>query len=58
MSITAKYVHTNIVAEDWRALADFYERLFGCVPVPPERDLQGEKVDAGTAERNEGQVLN
>ena len=48
MSITAKYVHTNIVAEDWRALADFYERLFGCVPVPPERDLRGEKVEAGT----------
>ena len=48
MSITAKYVHTNIIAEDWRALADFYERFFGCVPVPPERDLQGEKVEAGT----------
>jgi predicted enzyme related to lactoylglutathione lyase len=48
MSIAAKYVHTNIVAKDWRALADFYERLFGCVPVPPERDLKGEKVEAGT----------
>jgi predicted enzyme related to lactoylglutathione lyase len=48
MGITAKYVHTNIVAEDWRALADFYERIFGCVPVPPERDRQGEKVEAGT----------
>jgi len=48
MSIDAKYVHTNIVADDWRALADFYQRIFGCIPVPPERDLQGEKVEAGT----------
>ena len=48
MSFAAKFVHTNIVAEDWRALADFYGKLFGCVLVPPERDLQGEKVEAGT----------
>jgi len=33
----AKYVHTNL-----------YQRLFGCIPVPPERDLQGEKLEAGT----------
>jgi catechol 2,3-dioxygenase-like lactoylglutathione lyase family enzyme len=43
-----KYVHTNLVAQNWRALADFYQQLFGCVPVPPERDLQGEKLEAGT----------
>ena len=24
--IQAKYVHTNIVARDWKRLADFYER--------------------------------
>lgn len=49
MTIQAKYVHTNLIARDWRALADFYEQVFGCVPVPPERDLKGAAIEAGTA---------
>jgi predicted enzyme related to lactoylglutathione lyase len=48
MTISAKYVHTNLIANDWRSLARFYQDVFGCVPVPPERDLQGEAMDAGT----------
>jgi len=48
MGFSAKYVHTNLVAKDWRALAAFYQRLFGCVPVPPERDYSGAHLDAGT----------
>ena len=48
MKLEAKYVHTNLVAADWRRLADFYVRVFGCTPVPPERDFQGEKLEAGT----------
>jgi len=48
MGFNAKYVHTNLVAKDWRALAAFYQRLFGCVPVPPERDYSGAHLDAGT----------
>ena len=48
MGIGAKYVHTNLIAEDWRALTAFYQQLFGCIPVLPERDLQGEKLAAGT----------
>jgi predicted enzyme related to lactoylglutathione lyase len=48
MTITAKYVHTNLIAADWRSLAAFYEQVFGCTPVPPERDLRGETVEAGT----------
>ncbi len=48
MSLGARYVHTNLVARDWRRLADFYVRLFDCVPVPPERDYQGPALDAGT----------
>jgi predicted enzyme related to lactoylglutathione lyase len=44
----AKYVHTNLIAQDWRSLADFYQQVFACVPVPPERDFQGEKLEAGT----------
>ena len=44
----AMYAHTNLIARDWRRLARFYEEVFGCEPVPPERDLQGHWVEAGT----------
>lgn len=44
----AKYKHTNIVARDWRKLAAFYERIFGCEPVPPERAAVGEWVERCT----------
>lgn len=44
----ARYGHTNLIAEDWRSLSKFYQTVFGCVPVPPERDFQGEKLEAGT----------
>ena len=43
-----KYKHTNIVAKDWKALAKFYEEVFGCVRVPPERHLSGEWLEKGT----------
>ena len=46
--ISAKYVHTNLIAHDWRALSRFYEDVFGCVPVPPERHLSGAGLKAGT----------
>ena len=42
-----RYVHTNLVARDWRALARFYQEVFGCEPVPPERDQHGEWLDRG-----------
>lgn len=48
MAIMAKFVHTNIVAQDWKRLAVFYEEAFGCQPVPPERHLQGAWIDAAT----------
>jgi predicted enzyme related to lactoylglutathione lyase len=48
MTIQARYVHTNLIAADWRALADFYQHVFGCMPVPPERDLKGAALEAGT----------
>jgi len=44
----ARYGHTNLIAQDWRALAAFYTSLFNCIPVPPERDLHGPVVEAGT----------
>jgi len=49
MNFSPKYVHTNLIARDWRALARFYIDLFGCVPVPPERDFRGPEIEAGTA---------
>ena len=44
----AKYVHTNLIARDWQKLAQFYTDVFGCIFVPPERDYQGEALEAGT----------
>ena len=44
-----KYTHMNLVARDWRRLADFYVKVFGCTPVPPERDLSGEWLDKATS---------
>ena len=48
MSIPAKYAHTNLIAWDWRALAEFYERVFGCTPVLPERELGGVAIERGS----------
>lgn len=45
---SARYVHTNLVARDWQALAGFYEDVFGCEPVPPYRDYAGPDLEAGT----------
>ena len=39
-----RYAHTNIVARDWRRLADFYVEVLGCTPVPPERDYRGAEI--------------
>lgn len=48
----AKYKHTNIVARDWECLARFYEDVFGCERVPPERHLSGTWLDKGTGVAN------
>ncbi|MEA4907089.1 MAG: VOC family protein [Chloroflexi bacterium] len=44
----AHYCHTNLIARDWKRLADFYQDVFGCRPVPPERDLSGAWLDGVT----------
>jgi len=44
----AKYRHANIVARDWRKLAEFYEQVLGCEPVPPERAAVGQWVERVT----------
>lgn len=46
---SVRYVHTNLIAHDWKKLADFYERVFGCVPVPPARDLSEPWLEKSTA---------
>jgi predicted enzyme related to lactoylglutathione lyase len=46
--LEARYTHTNLVARDWRRLAAFYEGVFGCTPLPPERDLEGEWLARGS----------
>lgn len=43
-----RYVHTNLVAKDWRRLAKFYSTVFACEPVGAERDLHGDWLDAST----------
>lgn len=46
-----RYAHTNLIARDWKRLSAFYREVFDCVPVPPERDLSGEWLDAATGIR-------
>ncbi len=46
--IKARFGHVNLIARDWRGLARFYTDLFGCVPVPPERDYSGPDLERGT----------
>ncbi|HUI31882.1 MAG TPA: VOC family protein [Candidatus Acidoferrales bacterium] len=47
MARPIRYVHTNLVARDWKSLAQFYIDVFGCTLKPPERDLKGKwLVDA------------
>ena len=47
--IKAKYKHTNLVARDWRNLAEFYRQVLGCTEVPPERTGIGEWVERCTS---------
>jgi len=48
MEFSPRYVHTNLIANDWKRLSDFYQAVFECVPVPPERDLSGPAIEAAT----------
>ena len=45
MTINARFVHTNLVARDWQRLARFYEKVFGCVPLLPERNHKGKWLE-------------
>ena len=43
-----KYAHTNLIAKDWKRLSTFYQDVFGCAPIPPERHLSGDWLDKAT----------
>lgn len=43
-----KYVHTNIIASDWKKLAEFYINVFNCTPIYPERKINGKWLEKGT----------
>ncbi len=32
-----KFVHVNLIARDWKLLSDFYQCVFNCEPVLPEK---------------------
>jgi len=46
--LEARFGHVNLIAREWRSLAEWYVRLFGCEVVPPERDYAGPDLAAGT----------
>jgi predicted enzyme related to lactoylglutathione lyase len=47
-----RFGHVNLTGRDWRRLARFYEDVFGCTPVPPERDFRSPDLDAATGLRD------
>lgn len=49
MTANARYVHTNLVARDWKKLARFYVQVLNCEQIPAERDLSGNWLDRAVA---------
>jgi len=47
-----KYVHTNLISKDWKALAGFYIQVFDCKMILPQRDLSGNWLDKATNVKN------
>lgn len=46
--MSVRYVHTNLITENWERLATFYETVFECVRVPPRRRQSGAWLSTGT----------
>ena len=47
--MTFRYVHTNIIAKDWKRVSQFYQKVFHCRTLPNGgRDIQGEWIDRMT----------
>lgn len=47
-----RYAHTNIVANNWEKLSDFYIKVFDCEPKPPKRNQSGLWLEKGTGVKN------
>ncbi len=47
MQMSTSLSHVNIVSRDPDRLAAFYVEVFGCVPSPPVRELEGDWLGRG-----------
>ena len=47
-----KFVHLNLISNNWKKLAEFYIKVFDCKPILPERNLNGKWLDEATAIEN------
>lgn len=47
-----KFAHINIFAKDWKNLANFYQKVFNCIPVSAERNLSGSWIEEATTVKN------
>jgi hypothetical protein len=47
-----KYVHTNIVSDNWESLADFYINVFNCQKILPKRNISENWLEKGTGVKN------
>lgn len=52
MADSIRYVHTCLIARDWKKIAQFYIDVFGCEVAGNERDLKGEWIDRITKIKN------
>jgi len=50
--MSIRYTHTNIIAKDWRRVAQFYKEVFECVYIPPQRKQSGKWLEKGTGVQN------
>lgn len=47
-----RYVHTNIIAKDYKKLISFYKEVLNCKSIGETRDLKGEWLDKMTGIHN------
>lgn len=40
------------MSTNWKKLSKFYQNVFDCIPIPPQRDLGGEWLSKGTGVTN------
>lgn len=41
-----RYVHTNIIAKDWKKVSEFYQKVFRCRTLQDgKRDIEGDWID-------------